>query len=95
MIKLENLIPRETWLVYPNPSSGEYFNLNYIDSNASLEVEVTLDLFDAGNFFRKASLPIRSGQTLKLNEIFGTLPKGILFLRIQNADQVKMIKLMN
>lgn len=95
MIKLENLTPRETWLVYPNPSSGEYFNLNYIDPNASLEVEVTLDLFDAGNFFRKASLPIRSGQTLKLNEIFGTLPKGILFLRIQNADQVKMIKLMN
>jgi len=95
MIKLENLTPRETWLVYPNPSAGGYFNLNYLDANASLEEQVTLELFDAGNFFRKTSLPIRSGQTLKLNEIFGTLPKGILFLRIQNAHQVKVLKLMN
>lgn len=95
MVKLENLTPCDTWLVYPNPSSGGNFNLRYQDPKIFEEGEVTLILFDAGNFSRKVSLQIRSGQTIKLLELFGTLPKGILFLRIQKEDQVKMIKLLN
>jgi PKD repeat protein len=95
MVKLENLTPCDTWLVYPNPSAGGNFNLRYEDPTLSEGGEVTLVLFDAGNFSRKVSIQVRSGHTLKLPDLFGPLPKGILFLRIQKEDQVKTIKLLN
>lgn len=95
MIDLPSSSTRDSWLVYPNPSSGGYFNLNFNDLLESKESLVTLELFDSGNFLRKERIPIRSGQTIQLQDIFGTLPKGIMILKIQDGKQVKILKLIN
>jgi hypothetical protein len=95
MIKPENLTNRDTWMVFPNPSSDGVFNLKFKNGIPSNGQIVTLEVFNAGNFFRKESLKIKSGQTLKLHELFGTLTKGIIFLKIQTGEQVQIIKLIN
>ncbi len=95
MIDIPLSSPRDTWLIYPNPSSGGNFNLNFNELLESKESLVTLDLLDTGNFSRKESIPIRPGQTIQLQDIFGTLPKGIIILKIQDGKQVKILKLIN
>jgi PKD repeat protein len=95
MIERPLLDKRDSWLIYPNPTSGGHFNLNFSDLATTGEVTVTLDIFGTGNFFKKESIPIKSGQTVDLRDIFGTLPKGIMILRIQDGKEVKVIKLIN
>lgn len=95
MIERPFLAERDSWLVYPNPTTGGHFNLNFSDPSASSESIVTLDLFDTRNFFRKESILFKSGQTIRLQDLFGTLPKGIMILRIQDGKEVKVIKLIN
>lgn len=95
MIQLENQIPGNSWLVFPNPSSNGNFNIYLKNPNSSKEELVTIDVFDAGNFFKKERLPIKSGDTIKLQELIGTLPKGIFFLKIQSGTSVEVFKLIN
>jgi PKD repeat protein len=95
MIELPLLANREVWMVYPNPSAGGHFNLNFKDLAVPSESLVTLELFNSSHFFRSESLRIKSGQTIRLQEVFGALPKGILILRIQDGSQVKIMKLIN
>lgn len=95
MIELPLSAKRDPWMIYPNPSSEGQFNLHYGDLSAMEESQVTIDIFDTRIFFKKENIIIRSGQTINLLDIFGTLPKGILILRIQDGKQVKVFKLFN
>jgi PKD repeat protein len=95
MIKQENLNPRDTWMVFPNPSSDGVFNLKLKNSNPSTAQTVMLDVYNTRNLFKKVSLPINSGQTVKLDELFGTLPRGIIFLKIQTNEHTEIFKLIN
>jgi hypothetical protein len=54
-----------------------------------------LDVYNTRNLFKKVSLPINSGQTVKLDELFGTLPRGIIFLKIQTNEHTEIFKLIN
>jgi PKD repeat protein len=95
MIKQENQPPLDTWMVFPNPSSDGVFNLKLENSNPSNEQTVMLDVYNTGNLFKKASLSVNSGQTVKLDELFGTLPTGIIFLKIQTSEHTEIFKLIN
>lgn len=95
MIERPFLSERDTWLVYPNPSSRGLFNLNLRDLSSSKERTVTIDLFDSHNFFKTESIPFKPGQTINLQAVFGTLPNGMMILRIQDGQQVRIFKLIN
>ncbi len=95
MIKQESLSPQDTWLVFPNPSSDGVFNVKFKNSNPSNVQTVMLDVYDAKNLSKKVSLSIKSGQTVKLEELFGTLPRGIIFLKIQTSEHREVFKLKN
>ena len=95
MIKQENQNPLDTWMVFPNPSSDGVFNLKLENSNPSNGQTVMLDVYNTGNLFKKVSLSVNSGQTVKLDELFGTLPRGMIFLKIQTSERTEIFKLIN
>lgn len=80
--------PGRKWLVYPNPAN-KYVNLQKIGGNETEPVEI--DVYSVSGALLKKWIKSNSSPII-LNEI-GTLPAGILILKIQSGDETEVIKL--
>ncbi len=95
MVKLEKFNAMNSWLVYPNPATDGNFYLTFQNSKLDQEEFVELELFDAQYFFKKENILFIPHQKINLQNIFGTLPKGMFFLKIQTQQHLEVIKLIN
>ncbi|OYX15226.1 MAG: hypothetical protein B7Z16_13590, partial [Algoriphagus sp. 32-45-6] len=92
---LRNTSSTSSWIVYPNPSSGQAMTVANTNWNGSFDSSLRLELFDSGNYFQQVELNNLFQNKVELNTVFREIPKGILYLRIIQDGKVDVIKLIN
>lgn len=83
----------KTWSLFPNPSNDENVALKYVSNEILSNQTITLSVFNSSNYMKTVEHTLDFTGTIKINQLFPNLPKGLTILEITCSGKTSKLKL--